>query len=186
MGDIFVTSDLHFGHRNILKYQSKERPFDDVQEMNEVLIDKWNQVVKPNDEIWNLGDFAFMSKSKILQILPRLNGKKYHIFGNHDKAMKNPEIQEHFEWMGDYKRVKWFGKVVVLFHYPIHSWEMMGHGSYHFYGHTHYQIPHLYHGRAMDVGVDGNNLFPYNVQDIFEFFDSCNNDEMVDPRGRNR
>jgi calcineurin-like phosphoesterase family protein len=186
MSEIFVTSDTHFFHKNILKYQPNERPFEDVYEMNRELIKRWNEVVSPEDEIWHLGDFAFAGKKKVLDILSQLNGKKYYIFGNHDGVMNSPEVKEHFKWMGKYKRVNWCGRSVVLFHYPIHVWDKMAHGSYHLYGHTHCQIPHLYHGRSMDVGVDGNDCYPWNVKDIFELFDKAAiaEDENIDPRGR--
>lgn len=189
MNEIWITSDSHFHHQNIIKYQPKERPFDSVEEMNEALIERWNEVVKPNDEIWHLGDFAFANKSKVLKILSRLNGKKYFIFGNHDGVMRSKEVQEHFEWMGDYRRTKMFGRHVVMFHYPIHSWNMMAHGSIHFYGHTHCSIPFLYHGRARDIGVDGNNLYPHNVRTLIEQFDKfaeIEENEHIDPRGRSR
>ena len=52
----YYTSDLHFGHKNIIKYE--DRPFSSIEEMDEALIDKWNKKVKKNDEVYILGDFA--------------------------------------------------------------------------------------------------------------------------------
>lgn len=82
---IFFTSDLHFYHGNIMKYCPKFRAFNDVSEMNERLIELWNAVVKPEDTVYDLGDFAFCNKLKDLKsIARRLNGSHVLILGNHD------------------------------------------------------------------------------------------------------
>ena len=65
----FFISDLHFFHKNIIKYSN--RPFSSVEEMNESLIKEWNYIVKPNDVIYNLGDFCFSDIEKLESILSR-------------------------------------------------------------------------------------------------------------------
>ena len=81
---IYLTSDLHFGHKNIIKLTN--RPFSDVHEMNETLIKNWNNTIKPQDTIYILGDLCFkMSLEESHKIIQRLNGKKVLIRGNHDK-----------------------------------------------------------------------------------------------------
>jgi len=82
---IFFTSDHHFGHYNVIKYCN--RPFTSVQQMDEIMILKWNETVLPEDEIYYLGDFA-MKSFLVPKILPRLNGRKYLIMGNHDRCFK--------------------------------------------------------------------------------------------------
>jgi calcineurin-like phosphoesterase family protein len=88
LSDIWVTSDSHFNHKNILNFTDNEgrrvRSFNSVEEMNEVLIERWNEVVKPGDKIYHLGDVFFGPKSWIEQNWKRLNGKKRLIVGNHD------------------------------------------------------------------------------------------------------
>lgn len=91
----WATADLHFGHRNIIKYEN--RPFADVEEMNEKLIDNWNSVVKPNDEIFVLGDVFFCGKEKQKEIMARLKGKKILIRGNHDNATTRAYLEMGFE-----------------------------------------------------------------------------------------
>lgn len=96
LNNIFLTSDQHFFHGNIIKYCN--RPWNsgkdsngniivtqkDIEEMNEEMIMRWNSVV-PNDGIvYHLGDFALGDRNKIKEILPRLNGKINLIMGNHD------------------------------------------------------------------------------------------------------
>ena len=77
--NIFFTSDLHFGHKNILKYCN--RPWNSVEEMDEGLIQNWNNTVGKDDIIFNLGDFAFASNQRWRELISRLNGKHYLILG---------------------------------------------------------------------------------------------------------
>lgn len=171
MTEIYITSDQHFNHKNILRYQAKTRPFDSIEEMNEGLIERHNELVKPTDHVYYLGDFAFAGKQKTEETLQRLNGRKFYIFGNHDKVMK--KMDHHFDWMKYYHETKIDGNSVVMFHFPIFSWNKIMHGSYHFYGHSHGQIPHMYHGKSMDIGVDTNNCYPYNIREIFKEFEKA-------------
>lgn len=77
----FFTSDHHFGHRNIITYCN--RPFNSIEHMNEVLIQKWNETVSPEDMVFYLGDFS-LGKQWVRDIAPKLNGVKHLIAGNHD------------------------------------------------------------------------------------------------------
>lgn len=175
MPNIFITADHHFGHKNILKYQARTRPFDSVDVMNEQLIERHNKVVKKKDIVYFVGDFAFMPAEQIKGILSRLNGIKFLVLGNHDRQIRKGDFSEYFNWVKEYAEISIDGKHCVLFHYPIFSWNRMHHGAYHFYGHTHGQIPNLYHGRAMDVGVDTNNMYPHNMREIFSSYENDSN-----------
>lgn len=185
----FVSSDQHLGHRNILKFCADTRPFDTIEEHDEQLIIRHNSVVKHDDEMYFIGDFAFCSADKILRILKRLNGTKYFLFGNHDKQMRQAAegsaIKEQFVWMKDYHELKVDRADVrcpiVLHHYPIYSWNRMHHGALHFYGHTHSGIPTMFAGRGKDIGVDSNNCYPWNVDDLVELMNKC---DVVDARER--
>jgi calcineurin-like phosphoesterase family protein len=92
--DYFVTSDTHFGHANIIRYCN--RPFRDVEHMNEVLIRNWNQRIKPDDIVYHLGDFCFKNTSNaeargegqnknFRHYWDQLNGIKFLVEGNHDQ-----------------------------------------------------------------------------------------------------
>ena len=77
----FFTSDTHFNHANIIKFCN--RPFKDVEQMNETLIANWNRVIGPNDTVFHLGDFCLGGAAEWTKVLDRLNGKIYLIMGNH-------------------------------------------------------------------------------------------------------
>ena len=79
---IFAIADLHFGHKNIIKYCN--RPFADTDEMDRALIKNWNETVSNNDTVLVLGDVGFGSKEYIACLIKQLNGKKFLIMGNHD------------------------------------------------------------------------------------------------------
>lgn len=83
MGRILITSDLHFGHKNIIEYCN--RPFANVEDMNKQLIERWNKTVDWDDTTYVLGDFTFLPQDKTTEICSKLNGKIRLVKGNHDK-----------------------------------------------------------------------------------------------------
>jgi calcineurin-like phosphoesterase family protein len=87
MANIFLVSDTHFSHAGVCRFMradgvTKLRPWDNVEEMDEHMIDVWNKTVRPNDKVYHLGDVAINKKA--LAIMGRLNGDKVLIKGNHD------------------------------------------------------------------------------------------------------
>jgi len=97
----YWTADLHFGHQNIIDYEN--RPFDDVEEMNEAMINTWNSVVRdPDDEVWVVGDFALGKIADTLPLASRLNGKKILICGNHDRPWHGHKIKNRRGWKEKY------------------------------------------------------------------------------------
>jgi calcineurin-like phosphoesterase family protein len=81
---IFLISDTHFCHKNIIEYA--DRPFLSVEEMNEKIIENWNKAVKKNYKVIIAGDFALCGKEKMQELVERLNGYKILILGNHDRS----------------------------------------------------------------------------------------------------
>lgn len=157
----FFTSDTHFFHKNVLKFCPITRPFETVDAMNEALVEKWNARVKPNDIIFNLGDFSFGKAEQTETILKRLNGNIFLVRGNHDQQFDGA-LKKYLTWIGDYKelRSKVLGVHIVLCHFPIESWHKMEYNSLHLHGHTHLGHNKPSHwpireikGR-MDVGID--------------------------------
>ncbi len=109
-GNLFFTSDLHFGHKNIIKYC--DRPYKNTHEMNKDLIERWNDVVKPDDTVINLGDVCFGNPEKYLS---RLNGRHILIIGNHDKKRFSKLYDEAY----NYTSIKIGTYNVFLHHRPI-------------------------------------------------------------------
>ena len=94
---IFVISDPHFNHSNIIPYSN--RPFSSVKEMDETIIANWNKTVGPNDTVFCLGDFCFGTKDNIPYYARQLNGRKILIKGNHDRT-KSLYIEAGFQYIG--------------------------------------------------------------------------------------
>jgi calcineurin-like phosphoesterase family protein len=94
MIETFFTADTHFGHRNVIAYCN--RPYEDVEEMNEDLIKRWNETVGPHDMVFHLGDFAFQNKERTRDTIQRLNGFKILIKGNHDNRTVSYYLEAGF------------------------------------------------------------------------------------------
>jgi calcineurin-like phosphoesterase family protein len=90
----FFTADLHFFHRNVIRFCN--RPWKNVEDMNEGLIENWNKTVSNDDEIYILGDMFFCGVTKAKEILEMLNGRKYLILGNHDWNIFKPQRAKEF------------------------------------------------------------------------------------------
>lgn len=160
--EIFFKSDEHFYHRKVIEYC--KRPFSSVEEMNEEIIKRHNEIVKKNDLCYYLGDFGFTSKTNIIKLCNRLNGRKIYIYGNHDdkRSIKNSLC---FENIYSYFDFKYDDNFIVLCHYPIEEWNKKVHGSIHLHGHCHGNLSHKILKR-FDVGVDTNNYYPYSWETI--------------------
>ena len=162
MDNDFITSDSHWFHKKIIEYCN--RPFSSIEEMNEVLIQRWNEVVKPKDTVYHLGDFIWSSSIiKIKEICDRLNGKKILIFGNHDdkKQLLNSGC---FSQCFSYYDFKFKDKFIVLSHYPMEVWNKKHHGAVHFHGHCHGTLERIIPNR-FDAGVDSHNYYPISLEE---------------------
>ena len=164
----FITSDIHFSHRRIMEFCPESRPFKDVEEMDNKIVEIWNSMIGENDLTYILGDVAFCNAEKAAKLVNRLNGRKILIRGNHDsKTSKDKRFLDCFENIRDYLRFVHNGQLIVLFHYPIFEWDQMHRGAIHFHGHLHAR-PTGVEGRIFDVAMDGNNCIPYNMDDLIK------------------
>lgn len=152
----FITSDLHFCHTNILKFNPRTRQHNSVETMNEFLIKDWNSKVAPfSDTVFILGDFCFGSVDKAVSILKRLNGKKILISGNHDvKLIKEARFRDEFESIQNYLEINRDKIRISMMHYPLLEWNgSHRENSVMLHGHCHGNIDNS-KCRRVDVGVD--------------------------------
>lgn len=136
MSNYFI-SDLHFGHANVLAYDN--RPFQNIQDHDKALIQRWNDTITKEDDVYILGDISWHNVMKTIDIIQSLNGKKHLIIGNHDHSfLKNQAFRSLFVEITNYKELTLSdGKGIVLCHYPIPCFNHHYHGWYHLYGHVH-------------------------------------------------
>ena len=166
---IFLTSDTHFGHERIIELCG--RPFQSVEEMDEVMVARWNRVVGPRDDVWHLGDFAHRSVN-MPRLFDRLNGRKKLVVGNHD----NDETA-NAGWMevSTLTEIRLNKRKIVLCHYPLEEWNGFYRGSLHAHGHQHKKVrtSMFVEGlpRRSDVGVDANSFYPIAVDELIEAYD---------------
>ena len=185
---LWFTSDQHFGHENIIQYT--DRPYINVSEMDEDLIEKWNSVVSQWDVVYHLGDFTLGDVIMARRYFGELNGT-VNILNNswhHDKRW----IESHdccttksgsAVLLKDSLKVLEMGElskdgyqfVITLCHYPISMWDRKHYGAWHLHGHSHnkYQAE----GKILDVGVDSaiewlGEYRPFNLSEIIEIMDS--------------
>jgi calcineurin-like phosphoesterase family protein len=170
--NVFIVSDTHFGHANICKFKAKDgskiRPWDDINEHDEALVQNWNSVVKPNDKVYHLGDVAVSKKS--LDILARLNGDKILIRGNHDIF----DLKDYAKYFRDVRSYHILNGCIFS-HAPIHTSCLEKYGC-NVHGHTH--INHV--KKIADIGgleddpsylnvcVEHTNYTPLHLDEVFD------------------
>lgn len=167
---ILYTSDLHFGHANILKHDN--RPFTDVDEMDRTLIELWNARVQPDDTVYIIGDVCYRSEHPADWYLSQLMGHKFLVLGNHDLAvLNNPKALQCLEGVDKMMFIKDGDNQISLCHYPLAEWNAYYHGSYHIYGHIHNDKGETYaimrnKERALNAGCMINNYMPVSFNEL--------------------
>ena len=154
MSNTFFTADLHFNHANIIKYCN--RPYDSLTEMNEKLIENWNNKVKPKDTIYVLGDFIFKNKNFFIT---KLNGNKIILKGDHDNYASNKHLMN----------IKIDKQYITLCHWCLRIWAKSHYNSWHLYAHSHGNLQPI--GKSWDVGVDNNNYEPLSFEEVKAIMD---------------
>jgi calcineurin-like phosphoesterase family protein len=173
MGRIFLTSDLHFGHDR--EFVWKVRGYDSIQAMNLVQVQKWNETVGDDDDIYVLGDLMLGSTDGI-EFIKQLRGKLHIVLGNHDTATREKmyrELPNVVEVAEVGLRLKHNKHHFVMTHYPMMTGnlekESLKQMTLNLYGHTHQltnffnDMPFMYH-----VGVDSHNGYPVLLDDVIE------------------
>lgn len=197
---IYFVSDLHFDHKNILKYTNRSQLWSTVEEMNEGLIERYNSVVKPGDSVYFLGDLIFgpykTLPDRMKSYFGRMNGQKFLIKGNHDHYHKEEWFSKHFVWIRDYYELRVDDKEaangrfnkLILMHFPLFSWHGMGQGWWHLHGHCHSSIDEINRETTrLDIGVDAefSNYMPLSYEQIKEIM-SKKTVKIIDHHGADR
>ena len=169
----FFTSDTHFYHTNIIKYCN--RPFKDVEQMNEVMIANWNRVIGTDDTVFHLGDFCLGGAAEWTKILDRLNGKIYLIMGNHDLKNIRQGFISRFEHVAMQMHIEVGKQRIYLCHFPFLCFEGWYKEVWQLFGHVHTRknntgndacrLQYLY-PTQYDVGVDNNNFTPVSFEQV--------------------
>lgn len=158
---LWTISDTHFGHANMLTFKREDgitpvRQFENVEEMDEVMVDNWNRIVKPQDHVYHLGDVCMNPKH--LDICFRLNGHKRLILGNHDHWDMR-KYQPYFE--------KIFASRVfdgmIMTHIPVHV-DSLGRFGANVHGHVH--LNSLPDPRYVNACVEVRRFAPVALEDI--------------------
>ena len=160
MSTVWFTSDEHYGHRNIIKYCN--RPFEDVNDMDSILIFNHNCNVNNEDWVIHGGDFSMIRNKETVyrKYISYLKGKHVFLRGSHDYWMRDGtrygEIWERR--FGEY--------YIVVCHYAMRVWPRSHYGSFMLYGHSHGNLPPV--GKQHDIGVDNNNYRPISLDEVIE------------------
>ena len=129
---IFVISDTHFGHNNIIKYCN--RPFETVDAMDQAMIANWNKVVGPDDYVIHCGDFCLGNADKVKEITSQLNGHKILVRGNHDHGTNTKYKEVGFEQVYGEKVIIDFGGKIGTICFSHHKQDTP---YLNLYGHVH-------------------------------------------------
>jgi calcineurin-like phosphoesterase family protein len=177
---VWFTSDTHFGHSGIIKFC--DRPFESVDEMNQILIDNWNSVIPPDGIVFHLGDFSW--NNNIKNIICNLNGNIVLIKGNHDNQNLKQGAYKFFLEVHNQLQIQVGNSIIYLNHYPFLTYggvykeknpiiQCFGHIHMSKYKNTgtdtpryEFLLPSQY-----DVGVDLNDFKPISYKELKERID---------------
>lgn len=171
MSNIFLISDTHWGHQGSVVFTnydgSKMRPWDNVEDMDQAMVDNWNRVVGPKDKVYHLGDVVINRRA--LPINARLNGDKVLIKGNHDLFRLEEYIPYFRDIRGSHKLDNF-----ILTHIPLHPASLVRWTSGNIHGHTHGEQVRKEDGaidlRYMCVSVEQINFTPISFEDAKKKF----------------
>lgn len=163
---IWVISDTHFGHENIIRYCN--RPFKNRHEMDAAIVSNWNEAVQDHDIVYHLGDVYFPGGNEpdyFWKLLKSLKGRKRLVLGNHDD-LPNKALYAHFQ-----KIVAWrhFGGEYncILTHMPLHieSSVFPDEGKpFNVHGHIHNNKSPT--NKHINVSVEQTNYYPVDLEEL--------------------
>jgi calcineurin-like phosphoesterase family protein len=166
----FFASDTHFDDEYALQYF--HRPFKSVDEMNAVMVEKWNNVVTENDTVYHLGDFTLDDISHFTKWVRQLHGSIKILPGSHDDPwLKDFVASERVQVIAPLVSVEFpeimmgsIPQVIVLCHYSLQVWDRSNQSSWHLFGHSHGKLKGI--GLSVDVGVDCTGFRPLSLEEV--------------------
>jgi calcineurin-like phosphoesterase family protein len=182
----WFTSDTHFGHKMVAglrDFKTSEHE-GDAYKHDEEIIERWNDVVAPDDIVFHLGDVGLGDDGYTMRCVSRLNGQKHLITGNHDKVFPGrANAWKHQDrWSGVFRSIQQFAVVklgyggdVVLSHFPYEGdhtehdrdtqWRLPDEGKWLLHGHLH--VPdRVTNWRSIHVGLDAWGLQPVPEHEV--------------------
>lgn len=175
---IYFIADTHFGHKNIIEMCN--RPFSSVDEMNSVIIERWNKKIKGSDTVYVLGDMFFRCKEPE-PILKQLKGRKKLLIGNHDGSwMTKVNVSDYFLCIDTMLETSVDNHGVTMCHYPLLTWRHKL-KTYMIHGHIHNDTTSDFwpfirdRERVLNAGVDINGFEPVTFDELIknnEYFKS--------------
>ena len=164
----YITGDQHFAHKNII--ETCNRPFKDIDEMNETMVANWNSKVKEADLTYCLGDMVWQGDAReIREILDRLNGKIIYVPSkerSHEAVLK---YRDRFLEVDSLITIPFNNTFLTFCHYCLRTWPKSHYNSWHCYAHSHGRLEPI--GKSHDAGVDNNNFFPLSFEEIAKIMD---------------
>ena len=164
MSNVWFTSDFHFNHAKSIIFGN--RPYENVEDMNNGLINNYNKLVKHNDTVYFLGDFGFGDLETLRKIRYKLKGKIHYILGNHCYKNHINRCAAWFSSMSDLKTISVNKQKIVLCHYAMRVWDGSHYNSWMLYAHSHGKLESQ--GKSFDVGVDCWNYVPVSFDQVVE------------------
>lgn len=173
----YFTSDWHLGHRAIIEISS--RPFKNVEEMEESILNNSIRKMKKGDNLYFLGDLSFDTSTSD-RVLEEINKRKINFFwilGNHDIKRFKKEYETKFVRVHGSLIIKRDKKIIHMNHFPLIAWEKSFRNSFHLYGHIHDfskekdELEKRIGGKSLNVNVEMNDYKPYSLNDIFDIME---------------
>lgn len=182
---IFFTSDLHFGHENVIRFDN--RPFNTVEEMDEEMIKRWNAKVGKGDIVYVLGDFIWKAATnEAVSIIRRLNGQIILIKGNHDRFLHNAAAKKALAGIKDYDDIcvtleDGTTRRCILSHYFIPFYNGHRYQAIHLHGHSHLTEEAAEEIRiTAELNEKGYDLKIYNVGCMYWNYTPVTLDEILE------
>jgi calcineurin-like phosphoesterase family protein len=187
---LFFTADLHLGHARVFLPEYCNRPWQDLDIMDEQLINRWNRKVPEKGIVVVVGDLV-MDVRKLKHYVPKLNGRILYVLGDHGDCKPGDKYSELFDGVFHLLRLSLPGDRpdIVCCHWAMRKWPKAHWGAWHLFGHSHGEVGP--HGLSFDVGVDAPEtdympLSYYEVAMMMAGIEASPDYEPIEHHGRRK